>query len=200
MIIGVEINDVIRNFTGRFAEVYSKYELPNEERGIDLEENPITDHNFHEYFLFKDVNSFNDYLYTQAAMEINGLAPELHEHSMTKLNALNLDLLEDEEHEIWLISREANLSCPSTLFFLSKLSTKIKTIKFYTQYENLWDDVDMVIGAHPKTLESRPEGKISVKVKTTYNKETEADFVIDNIIDFTDNEELRDEILNNVNA
>ena len=45
-------------------------------------------------------------------------------------------------------------------------------------------------------LESKPSGKISVKVKASYNKDVAADYEIDSLLDFIKNEELREKILN----
>ena len=59
------------------------------------------------------------------------------------------------------------------------------------------DYVDVLITANPKALAAKPEGKIAVKVNASYNKDSEADFEIDNIIDIFDNEENFYEIINN---
>ena len=57
-------------------------------------------------------------------------------------------------------------------------------------------DVDVLITANPQTLENKPNGKISVKVNASYNKNTPSDYEIDSILDFINNEELREKILN----
>jgi hypothetical protein len=56
--------------------------------------------------------------------------------------------------------------------------------------------VDVLITANPKTLELKPIGKISIKVKSSYNKDVVSDYEIDSILDFIKNEELRNRILN----
>jgi hypothetical protein len=33
-----------------------------------------------------------------------------------------------------------------------------------------WDGIDVLITANPKALESKPEGKISIKVNASYKK------------------------------
>jgi len=195
MIIGIEINDVIRAFTKRFGEVYTKYYL-TDGMEIDLIEEPITSGKFSDYFKFSTIDDYNAFIYTDCAMEVNGLAPELHEHSVTKLNALNLDLLDDEEHEIVLVSREANLSIPATMYFLSKLSTKIRHITLTPKYDKLWDNVDVMIAAQNETILAKPKDKVVVKVKTSYNEDIDSDFTIDSIVNFIENAELREEILN----
>jgi hypothetical protein len=51
----------------------------------------------------------------------------------------------------------------------------------------------------PKALESKPEGKISIKVNASYNKNVSADYEIDSLLEFMKNEEFRNKILNTKN-
>jgi hypothetical protein len=60
-------------------------------------------------------------------------------------------------------------SNPSTFFFLSKTGCKIENIRFVTDYAKKWDGIDVLI-TNPKALESKPEGKISIKVNASYKK------------------------------
>ena len=107
-----------------------------------------------------------------------------------------MDIADEEEHEVILISREVDKSIPSTFFFLSKTGCRASNIKFVTTYADKWNDVDVLITANPQTLESKPSGKISVKVNTSYNQDTPSDYEIDSILDFIQNEDLREKILN----
>lgn len=193
MVIGVDLNDVLRDFVGRFEEIYNKYDMGNE---IDLTKNPMSEYALEKYFPFNGgVDEMNYFLYVEASLEIFGLGDETIDHGVTKLNRLYLDLIDEEEHTLILSSREANNSIPASFFFLSKNGCKIPTVNFHKQFENLWDGVDVLITANPLALSAKPEGKISVKVETTYNTDADSDYTINNIIDFTDNEELRNEIL-----
>jgi hypothetical protein len=87
-------------------------------------------------------------------------------------------------------------SNPSTFFFLSKTGCKIENIRFVTDYAKKWDGIDVLITANPKALESKPEGKISIKVNASYNKNVSADYEIDSLLEFMKNEEFRNKILN----
>jgi hypothetical protein len=71
-------------------------------------------------------------------------------------------------------------SNPSTFFFLSKTGCKIENIRFVTDYAKKWDGIDVLITANPKALESKPEGKISIKVNASYNKNV-SDYEIDSL-------------------
>jgi hypothetical protein len=81
-------------------------------------------------------------------------------------------------HTPIVISKELNNSKPATLFFLSKLSAKINNIIFIREYDKKWDHVDILITANPITLNTKPVGKVSIKVINKYNKNVKADYTI----------------------
>lgn len=197
MKIGVDLDDVLRDFTGRFEEIYNKYEIENDFDGeLDLTAHPMTEYDLLKTFPFPGgVDELNFFLYVEASLEVFGLGDEKVEHGITKLNGLNLDLIDDEEHSLVISSKEANNSIAASLFFLSKNGCKLPTIKFHQKPEDLWEDVDVLITANPFALDAKPEGKISIKVSTTYNVDTKSDYAINDIIEFTDNKELRANIL-----
>jgi hypothetical protein len=97
-----------------------------------------------------------------------------------------------------LVSREVNKAIPSTLFFLSKTGCRASNISFVKKNEDEWKDADVLITANPKSLAAKPDGKISVKVKTPYNTDASADYEVESILDFINDEELRVKILTKI--
>ena len=75
------------------------------------------------------------------------------------------------------------------LFFLSKTGCRVPSIRFVKDYASKWDDVDVLITANPKALEAKPEGKISVKVKSFYNTDAQADYEINSLFEFFNDED-----------
>jgi len=191
MKIGITINEVLRDFIGQFAYTYNKY---IEE--IDITNDDVTSFNLIEHFKFDDINKLNRFLYLEAPLEIFGHADQMSDGLMNHFNNFLTDIEDEGEHEIILISREVEKSIPSTFFFLSKTGCRIKKIKFVLNYDEKWDDIDVLVTANPQTLELKPSGKISIKVKSSYNKDVVSDYEIDSILDFINNEELRNRILN----
>jgi len=191
MKIGITLNDVLRDFTGQLVYTYSKYIEEMELKDLNMEEFDLE-----KYFKFEKENGLNDFLYTEASLEIFGHADQLHDKLFIKLNKFILDIEDEEEHEIILISKEFGKSIPSTLFFLSKLSSSFRNIKFVTKVEEKWEHVDLLITANPEALRLKPEGKISIKVNANYNKNVESDYQIDTIMDFIESEEMQNKILN----
>jgi len=193
MRIGIALNEVMRDFIGQFAYTYSKYK----KKEIDLKKNPVKTWDLLKYFEFNDMAELNHFLYTEASLEVFGHADQLHENVVTKFNTFVDNIMDEEEHDVILISREGGRSIPATLFFLSKLGFAGNNIKFVTDYAKKWDDLDILITANPTTLEAKPEGKISVKVKASYNENVKADYELDSIISLFEDEELLEKIINN---
>jgi hypothetical protein len=198
--IGITLNDVLREFTAQFEYVYDKYFPKYSESGkqiqLNLRENPVTSFNLIEHFPFKNVDEMNEFLHREAALEIFGHADQMHPNLMNQLNNFIMELNDDTEHKIEIVSREAINSIPATYFFLSKTLCRAEQIRFVTKYEDKWNGVDVLITANPRVLESKPQGKVSVKVKTTYNTDVQADYEIETVLDFIKDETLRNKILN----
>jgi len=190
MKIGITLNEVIRDFIGQFEYTYDKYIGKSE-----IKEGDVTSFELEKYFPFPSKDELNKFLYSEASLEIFGHADQLHENIMSLFNIFLMDIEDEEEHEIILISREAIKSIPATLFFLSKLGCRAKNYKWVSKHEDKWGDVDILITANPEALKSKPEGKISIKVNASYNKGVESDFEINTIMDFMD-ESTRGKILN----
>ena len=191
MKIGISTNEVLRDFIGQLVYTYDKYIGET-----NLTEDDVTSFNLIEHFKFDDINKLNSFLYLEAPLEIFGHADQMSDGLMNHFNTFLMDIKDDEEHEIEIVSREIDKSIPSTYFFLSKTSCRIDKVRFVSDYASKWDGLDVLITANPQTLEAKPSGKISVKVNTTYNKNVVADFEIDSILDFIKNEDLRTKILN----
>ena len=85
-----------------------------------------------------------------------------------------------------VVSDEIEKSKPATLFFLSKFGCLIENVKFFSKIteESLWENTDILLTSNPNLIETKPEGKIVVKYKTTYNVNEEADFEIENLEQF----------------
>jgi hypothetical protein len=88
-----------------------------------------------------------------------------------------------------------NNSKPATLFFLSKLSSKVNNIIFVIDYDKKWEHVDILITADPTTLESKPKEKISIKVINHYNKNCDSDYTIIDIKEILDDKKMLEKIL-----
>jgi hypothetical protein len=194
MKIGITINGVVRDFINKFESVYDKY------YGSDLEEEEIkrdiNTPNLLEHFNFSGgTQDLNKFLYVDASLEIFGHAGETKLNSVEHLNQLH-NMIEDMGHNPIVLSKELNNSKPATLFFLSKLSAKINNIIFVREYEKIWDYVDILITADPEILDTKPNGKISIKVINHYNKNSQSDYTVIDLKEILDDKKLLEKILN----
>lgn len=193
MRIGITLDGVVRDFITKFESVYDKYH-PLEE-GEETPERDIDNLNLLEHFTFTGgTEELNKFLYVDSSLEIFGHAGETKLNSVEHLNQLH-NIIEDMGHTPIVISKELNNSKPATLFFLSKLSAKINNIIFVRDYEKKWEHVDILITADPKTLETKPNGKVSIKVINHYNKNSESDYTILDLKELIDDKKTLEKIL-----
>lgn len=189
--IGVSINEVLRDFLNQLVYTYDKY------IGVsNIKEGDIKSLNLLDYFSFSNLDELNKFMYLEAPLEIFGHADQVSDGLMNHFNNFLADINDDGEHEIELVSKEADKSIPSTYFFLSKTGCKIDKIRFVKNSIKEWDGIDILITANPDALKNKPSGKISIKINTSYNKDIKADFELNSILDFIKDESLREKILN----
>lgn len=189
--IGVSLNEVLRDFLGQFIYTYDKYIEP-----INIKTNEITNLDFLKYFKFKTIDELNTFLYLESPLEIFGHADQLTDGIMNQFNIFIMDIKDDEEHELELVSKEVNKSIPATFFFLSKTGCRIENVRFVQKSINEWDGLDFLITADPEALKNKPNGKISIKIKAPYNTGVSGDYELDSILDFIKDSNLRNKILN----
>jgi hypothetical protein len=198
--VAISVNEVLRDYIGQFIYTYEKYIVPElEEEGkkySEVEIEDVTSLNLIDHFEFENINKLNTFLYKEAPLEIFGHADLMSDGLMIHFNRFLSDIKDDEEHEIELVSREVDKSIPSTFFFLSKTACLIDSIRFVKNNEDEWGDADVLVTANPQALLNKPKGKLSVKVKSSYNKEIKSDYEIDTLLDFINDEDFRNKILN----
>jgi len=186
--IGIDLNEVLRAFIEQLEYTYNKYEIGEK---LDIKEHPVTDFNLIEHFpISGGIDALNKFMYEDAPLEIFGHADEMYENLINRLNLFNLTTTDDEEHELWIVSREALNSIPATLFFLCKTGCKVPNIKFFTKYEHFWDDFDVIITANPKIIEVKPENKIVIKIKSSYNSNIECEYEFETLFEIMDGDIL----------
>jgi hypothetical protein len=106
----------------------------------------------------------------------------------------------DEIPEIYLISTgEYDKTIWPTYFFLSKIATKIRNIKLFLSDDNTWESFDVIITANPEILNIKTENKVSIKIDTPYNIETESDLKYESLIQCLNDEQILEKIINKLN-
>ena len=190
MKIGITIDGVVRDFITKFESVYDKYHPVELEEGEEPFERDIKDLDLLKWFKFTGgTKELNQFLYVDASLEIFGHAGETKLNSVEHLNQLH-NIIEDMGHTPIIISKELNNSKPATLFFLSKLSSKVNSIIFVKDYNKKWDFVDVLVTANPTSLDTKPKDKVSIKVINHYNKDCDSDYTVIDIKELSDDKKI----------
>lgn len=115
---------------------------------------------------------FEKFMYEDYVFEIFGSAPQMYRGLDLHLNQF---IKEFKDCEINIVSKENEFSIPPTLFFLSKTMVRFKKYIFYNDYDEYWNDCDVLITTNPYLLENKPEDKTVIKLNRPYNKDIECE-------------------------
>jgi hypothetical protein len=184
MTIGISLDEVLRDFLSKLKTVYKK------EFDKDPIE-PINTFDINSHFPFETEDELNNFLYEEFSLELFGHPNEKYKNVLIDLNSLVNK--HKDEHNFIIISKEFGNSIPATLFFLSKTSCKLRDYKFVKSNKEVWDYCDIMITANPEVLTSKPENKITIKVKCDYNSDIKSDYEIEKIKNV-----LEENILSNI--
>lgn len=172
MKIGIIINNILRDHVSQLIKVYTRY------TGNDPIQ-PIDPYNLDKSFPLDDtdaeISSIQEFIHVDAPLEILGTADETIKGIVQRLNVLQTEI----DDEIILINRDSLRGRAATMFFLSKTNFALKKIFFTDTYEECWEYVDLLITDHPDIISCKPEGKILIKLKGSYNDEYISDLDIE---------------------
>lgn len=177
MKIAIDLNDVVRDYSKNFA----KYFHENYDHSFDFNDFEIWTNDMKVLFPFKSDESYERFVYQDYSYELFSCCPTTYPSLTADFNhwidndVKNVDT--DDKIELMIVSTmEYGLSIPSTYVFLGKLGIKVREIYLPSDSSEIWNRCDVLVTANPKMLDSKPEGKITVKIDAEYNSESEGDF------------------------
>lgn len=118
-----------------------------------------------DIFLFKktEINKltakevYNRFMYEDYVFEIHASAPIMYKGMDLHVNEFLLKY--ENIVDFTLLSVENRFSIPSTLFFLSRMTSRFKNICFVDKAEDMWKHVDVLITTDPEILDAgTPDG------------------------------------------
>lgn len=194
MIIGVTINNILRDHITHLCKVYTaiteedpiypinpfdlEASFPQKEGNesvLDWEPNTVAEIPFNEgnnepFEIFK-------FMYEEASFEVFGRSEETEPGILQRLKKIS----KSNRVEIILLNKESPRSKCATLFFLSKNNFDFTSLIFPKKHKDFWTDIDILVTDDPKILKSKPKGKISIKYHNDFNVDIKSDYVIFNI-------------------
>lgn len=189
MKIAIDINDVIRDNLFQFDSVYKKYIDPSFE--LDLDE--VTSFDKMKCYPFGSEQELFNFKYVDYPFEIYGRADCCDKVLPFVLNdwmeTTLMDLDEENVPEIMFFSPfEIGLTIQSTFAFMSGKTLRPREIWFPKDSSKIYDRADIVITAQPSLIDKCPEGKTVIKINKPYNKDIEAKYSFDSMLDVINDE------------
>ena len=187
MKIAIDLNDVIRDFSNNFLKYY--LDLYNHE--FDLSDFEFFSKDLKLVFPFQNDESFYRFVYEDTAFELFAKCPTCSSHTDVDLKKFIAKAREDYNVDVILVStKEYGMSMGSTYFFISKLNPSVREVFMPFDSSEIWDHCDVLVTADPNLLDSKPEGKVSVKIDFDYNKESSGDYSYSSFRKFVEDEEI----------
>lgn len=189
-VIGIELNDVIRDYTGQFIEFYRK--IVDDKCELELKD--VDSFDFYNVFAFDSKLDYQEFRYVDAAYDLNALAPLVDSRLLGLVNNWTENILKnldvDEDPEIVFFSAlEIGATIPATLGFLSDKGFKVREYSFPLDSTKIFDRCDIVVTANPNIIEACPDDKIVIKINMPYNENVESKYTFESLYDLlTDSE------------
>lgn len=194
--IAIDINDVIRDYTGQFLKYYKKIIDSSNETEYD----DMTEFDFKLILPFKnengeeDLRSYYNFLYEDCVYEIFCRAEAMERELPGQFKLWTQGILrnfdEDKNPNIMIVSPfEIDLSIQSTLAFLSRIGMRAREYYFPVDSQTIWDKCDILITANPNLILNKPENKIAIKIEAPYNKDIECDYTFESLSEVINDKE-----------
>ena len=151
-------------------------DMPENINPIDYQHNEKLGEAPADAFLFKAPEKikltakevYNRFMYQDFVYEIHGSAPIMYKNM--DLHVKNFYEKYKDTVDFTLYSRENIFSIPSTLFFLSKITSRFSKYHFFEKNDEVWDNVDIFITTDPEFIISIPKNKKIIKLLRPYNE------------------------------
>ena len=182
MVIGIDLNNVVRAFNDQVIEYYNKAYNDS----FVLGERKPEDVDIQRELPFPSKDEKNRFFYEEYPFEIFGCATTMDVMLLPKLNEWMKEM-EDKGNKVVIVSfGEEILGMPSTIFFISKLGLKARRIRLPKKANELDKELDMLVTANPKVLRHRGDYTL-VGIERGYNTQDvcqNADIIFKNLEEF----------------
>jgi len=201
IVIGVTLDDVVRDINTKFKELYAKRVIASNEiilkssdktevvdgveSVIQCFENVVDDkeinyeqiidiYNLTQYFSSEEETI--DYIYNDYVFDLYALSNETKEKIVIELNKIN-GIANDFNIELIIILKEFGKQRSSSLHFLAKTYCELSKVIFIDEYKDVFNYCNYIVTTNYHLFSD----KRVIKVETEYNKQHTCDLTIKNI-------------------
>jgi hypothetical protein len=192
MIIGITINNILRDHISKLKDLYefefekeaiepiNPFDLSTSFPDVegDVEAPEFKDDQDVEFTENKKDSSFNldRFMYEDACFEVFGRTDETIPGIIKEIS----DFSNKNKINIVLLNNESQRSKAATLFFLSKNYYNLEQIIFPKKWKDFWSYCDVLVTDNPKLLKIKPKDKVSIKYENEFNVDIKSDYTIIN--------------------
>ncbi len=132
----------------------------------------------------------DNFMYEEFALQIFAQADE-YENAMEFVSKIQAIGLENKAFKVVLLSTCKKKAIPATYSFLALKGCKAKGVLFLDDDYQKWEHCDILIDVMPESFQTKPKGKISIKINQDFNKWDEADYSFNHIKEVYNKEFLK---------
>jgi hypothetical protein len=187
MKIAIDLNDVVRDYSNNFISTYLNY-FNSEFDTTDFE---MWTNDMQSLLTFKTERAYQKFVYEDYPYELFCKCGTCTKKLSVELKDFFKSLKDyDEPIEVLFVSTmEYGASLSYSFAFIGNLGCGVREVYFPMDSRTIWDKCDILITANPLLLDAKPDDKITIKILTEYNKDSEADYEYKKLGDFINNKE-----------
>lgn len=183
----IDLNDVVRDYSNNFISTYLNY-FNSEFDTTDFE---MWTNDMQSLLTFKTERAYQKFVYEDYPYELFCKCGTCTKKLSVELKDFFKSLKDyDEPIEVLFVSTmEYGASLSYSFAFIGNLGCGVREVYFPMDSRTIWDKCDILITANPLLLDAKPDDKITIKILTEYNKDSEADYEYKKLGDFINNKE-----------
>lgn len=169
--IGITINDVISDFSGKFKDIYNSTYPDKKIEHVDI-------YNLEQYF--NTTEEAHEFVYSETLFELFACSFEVIQGVMSQLNTLS-DIMKNEGYELSIVSDENGKVRCAILHFLSKIFCQLDNIVFIPKMADFEKHFDYIVTTDYRLFDNPNV----IKIETEYNKSYPANTTLKNVTHIT---------------
>lgn len=179
IVIGITLDDVIRDFSFQFIKLYNETYPSKEITGDDIDI-------YNLQHLFDSKEHALDFIYSEVVLELFGLGNQTTKNCLLDLNKIN-EIFEEEGFELVIISNEYGKSKSASIYFLGANMCQLNKIIFVKNNQELFDNCEYIVTTNYLLFDKfKEEYERIILIDKDYNKQIEAKYRLSKVTKLPD--------------